>query len=277
MNDIKFLIIGNGYIGNYLNNKLDNSVLTKLHIEEQQDVRYLIREYPYHVIINAAGATGRPNIDWCETHKAKTIHSNVYLPIQIAEICAIEKQYWINIGSGCIYNGYDKEWTEDDIPNFDESFYSYTKSISQKIVNTMPYSCTLRIRMPIDSDFGDRCLISKLLSYAKQGNPVMSDNTNSMTYLDDLIEIIKFVSINELTGTYNAVNRGSLSAIQVLELYKKYIDPNLTWKSKTYNELVNDGYIKSARSNCILSGKKLENEGFLIPKIEDRLIKMLRG
>jgi len=28
-------------------------------------------------IINAAGVTGRPNVDWCEDHKIETIRSNV--------------------------------------------------------------------------------------------------------------------------------------------------------------------------------------------------------
>jgi dTDP-4-dehydrorhamnose reductase len=28
------------------------------------------------VVINAAGKTGKPNVDWCEDHKEETLRSN---------------------------------------------------------------------------------------------------------------------------------------------------------------------------------------------------------
>lgn len=43
----------------------------------RQDVEAEFDKYrPTHVL-NAAGVTGRPNVDWCEDHKEETIRTNV--------------------------------------------------------------------------------------------------------------------------------------------------------------------------------------------------------
>jgi len=272
---MKYAIIGNGYIGNYLNKILDDSMLIEGRYDDYLSIQMLLYNHPNAIIINAAGTTGRPNIDWCESNKSKTVMGNILLPVMIAEECERQKRYWINIGSGCIYTGYEKEWTEDDEPNFDASFYSLTKKISQKIVNEYPYSCTLRIRMPIDPEMDDRCLITKLLDYAKKGNPIISGVRNSMTYLDDLANIIEFVSNNKLEGTFNAVNTGALSAGELLDIYKEFVDPSVTYNTMSYDDLMAKGYIKSSRSNCILSMNKLEEKGYETVNIFDRIIDVM--
>lgn len=42
------------------------------------------RVQPTH-ILNAAGVTGRPNIDWCETHQVETLRTNVIGTLNCAE------------------------------------------------------------------------------------------------------------------------------------------------------------------------------------------------
>jgi len=41
---------------------------------------------PTHVI-NAAGVTGRPNVDWCESNKDETVRTNVVGTLNVADIC----------------------------------------------------------------------------------------------------------------------------------------------------------------------------------------------
>ncbi len=41
---------------------------------------------PTHVI-NAAGVTGRPNVDWCESNKDETVRTNVVGTLTIADAC----------------------------------------------------------------------------------------------------------------------------------------------------------------------------------------------
>jgi UDP-glucose 4,6-dehydratase len=90
---------------------------------------------PTHVF-NAAGVTGRPNVDWCETHKQDTIRTNVVGTLNLADVCREKGLLMINYATGCIfeYNAGHPEgsgigFKEEDTPNFIGSFYSKTKAI----------------------------------------------------------------------------------------------------------------------------------------------------
>jgi len=270
---LNFLIIGSGYIGGYLATKLPNAKLIQGYIESADVLKnLLLKEYPSHVLINCSGKTGKPNVDWCEDHKDVVFGANVGIPTMIAELCYEIKQYWIHIGSGCIYDGYDQDYTEEDVPDFDGSFYARTKKWSQDILEGFSECCVLRIRMPIDEYMGDRSLISKLLKYTYAGKPICS-LPNSMTYLADLVEAIKFLAEKGHTGTWNVVNKGSMTNEEILEMYKKWVYKDLKYEIISYEALAKT--LKAGRSNCILSTKKLEDEGFVMPNIRDRIEAML--
>ena len=271
----KYLIIGRGYIGTYLNSNIKDSILTpdKLYrFYRTQDVIEVLKNYPDYIVINAAGTTGRPNIDWCETNKAETVVGNIALPLMIAEACEELDMYLINIGSGCIYDGYEKEWTEEDVPNFEGSFYSKCKKISQELVSEFKNTCTLRIRMPISETMGERCLISKLVKYSINGWPILSDRKNSMTYLGDLASSISAVAEKRTTGTFNVVNDGPITPVDTLRIYKEIVDNDLTWTEMKYN----DFKFKAERSNCVLSNKKIKSLGVDMPSITKRISDMLK-
>lgn len=93
---------------------------------------------PTHVL-NAAGSTGRPNVDWCEDHKEDTIRNNVIGTINLAD-CCYEKGIHITVfATGCIY-AYDEKhpmggpgFKETDKANFDGSFYSETKAHVEEV------------------------------------------------------------------------------------------------------------------------------------------------
>src|SRR5512147_748315 len=65
----------------------------------------LLRETKPEFLINAAGYTGKPNVDACELHKADCLLGNAVLPGRIAEACAAAGVPWGHVSSGCIYNG----------------------------------------------------------------------------------------------------------------------------------------------------------------------------
>jgi dTDP-4-dehydrorhamnose reductase len=56
-------------------------------------------------VINAAGYTGKPNVDACELHKADTLAGNTLLPQSIAHACAAAGIPWGHVSSGCIFSG----------------------------------------------------------------------------------------------------------------------------------------------------------------------------
>lgn len=87
---------------------------------------------PTHVL-NAAGVTGRPNVDWCEDHRAETIRSNVIGTLMVADLCMERNIHHLLYATGCIFE-YDqshiiggKGFTEEDSANFHGSYYSHTK------------------------------------------------------------------------------------------------------------------------------------------------------
>jgi dTDP-4-dehydrorhamnose reductase len=65
----------------------------------------LLRESKASFLINAAGFTGQPNVDACETARAETLAANTLLPLTVANACLAAKIPWGHVSSGCIYTG----------------------------------------------------------------------------------------------------------------------------------------------------------------------------
>ena len=97
----------------------------RVDITDFSALRRKFEETKLEVVINFAGVRAYPNIDWCEDHKAETVKVNVGGAIN-AMLAALEVgAYPIQISSGCIYSsGPEKQFTEEDSPNFLGSFYS---------------------------------------------------------------------------------------------------------------------------------------------------------
>lgn len=217
------------------------------------------------LVINCAGYTGKPNVDSCLDNKMRCLDSNYLIPRNI-NICS--KRYgfrWIHLSSGCIYNGYDKIYDEDDEPNFvcgfdDHSFYSTTKAFGELAIDNRCH--ILRIRMPFSTEFIDGDYIHKILNYEK-----LISNPNSLTFLDDFIDNIKvFVSNHVPFGIYNMVNSSPISAMEIIDIYS-------TTVKKTKSTFITDEEFnkmtRSKRSNCVLSNQKSIDAGCIWSDIRD--------
>ena len=118
-------------------------VLAEARCENRADVaQELDTVKPSHVFM-AAGITGRPNIDWCEDHKPDTIRTNVIGTLNLADLCNERGIHCTIYATGCIFKYDDAHplgsgigFTEEDAPNFDESFYSQTKGYMEPMVST---------------------------------------------------------------------------------------------------------------------------------------------
>jgi hypothetical protein len=154
---------------------------------------------------------------------------------------------------------------EEEKPNFDGSFYSKSKTYVDSLLQNYPLVLNLRLRMPISDDLNPRSLITKIIGYKKVVNI-----PNSMTVLTDLLPIAIEMSERRLTGAYNFVNPGTISHNEILELYKKYIDPTFTWVNFTEEE--QNSILKARRSNNELDATKLLKEFPHIPHIKEAII-----
>ena len=129
--------------------------VAKSRLENRQDIeRELARVQPTHVM-NAAGVTGRPNVDWCEDNKEATLRANVVGTLNLADCCFLKGVHCTVYATGCIFH-YDEAhpiggapFTEEDKANFFGSFYSYTKGMVEQMLKVYKNVCVLRVRMPI--------------------------------------------------------------------------------------------------------------------------------
>ncbi len=267
---MKYLIFGNGYLGNKFNDAIKNSEIVSIDIADINAVRDVLKKKNPDVVINCAGKTGKPNIDWCEDHKDETMYSNLTGPLVLAKACSEKGVYMVHLGSGCIYQGDNKGrgFSEDDVPNITEmpSFYSLTKFVSEYMLSKFPI-LQVRLRMPLDSNKSSRNFITKITNYEKVIN-----EPNSMTVIDDLIYAVLRLIEKRKTGIYNITNPGSITHKEILDMYKKYVDPDFKYELIPTNKLET----KAGRSNCVLNTSKLEKEGIYLDGIHDAIKKVLK-
>lgn len=259
------LILGKGYIGNYIFDHLSSSGYTNVTCASSKDLnyhdrrtfwKYLVANEP-NVVINCSGFTGRPNIDQAELKKDECWNLNVYSPLQTAELCNKLGIKYMHISSGCIFDGYEKEFTEEDTPNFGlydtSSFYSKTKHAFEVMSKHLPIKI-LRIRMPFSPDLSNRNYLTKIKNYDN-----LINYKNSKTYIPDLCSFIDALLRKEdlewiEQDIYNIVNKNPLHTSELIEVLKHYGFENPNWKLVDMKDIP----IVAPRSNCVLNGSKVD-------------------
>lgn len=276
---LKFLIYGRtGWIGGLLGRQCEEQGISFVYgagrLENRAQLEADIEAASPTHVFNAAGVTGRPNVDWCESHKAETIRANVVGTLTLADLCRERGLVLINYATGCIFEYDDAHplgsgigFKEEDTPNFVGSFYSKTKAMVEELLKNYENVCTLRVRMPISSDLSNpRNFITKISRYEKVVNI-----PNSMTILDELLPISIEMAKRNLTGIWNFTNPGVVSHNEILEMYREYIDPKFSWKNFTLEEQAK--VIVAPRSNNELDTTKLKTEFSELLPIKESLIK----
>lgn len=256
---MKFLLYGaTGWLGGQLVELLTSLGHTvaagRCRLEDLAGVQQELKDHSPERVLCAAGATGRPNVDWCEDHPRETIRANLVGPLLLADACSTFGVHLTVYGTGCIYSYTHEEprrsFYETEEPNFVGSLYSKTKGWGQELLRLYGNVLVLRIRMPISRDFHPRCFVRKILGYQKVINV-----SNSMTVLEDLLPISVTMALNGDTGTYNLVNPVPMSHNQVLALYRSIVDPTVEIVNFTEEEQAQ--ILKAPRSNNTLSTEKL--------------------
>jgi len=243
-------------------------------LENRESVEAEILAAKPDFVLNAAGKTGRPNVDWCEDHKQETIRSNLIGALTLADVCYKHGIHMTNFGTGCIYE-YDEKhpmhsgigFKEEEAPNFDKSYYSKTKIMLDTLLQDYPNVLNLRLRMPISDDLNPRSFITKIIGYKRVVNI-----PNSMTILTDLLPISIEMTERKMTGVYNFVNPGVVSHNEILDLYKKFINNNFTYQNFSIEE--QSKILKAGRSNNELDAHKLLKEFPQIPHIKQSILQV---
>lgn len=254
---MKILIFGKGFIGSRCSVEwADEAVLSDLRVSDIAGVLAEIDRVKPDVVLNAAGTTGKPNVDWCDAHPRETVFGNTYVPICIAEACAKRSVYMLHLGSGCIFYGAsphpDGMWREEDFGN-PKPTYSRAKWAADLVLSTLPNVGIARLRMPIDHAPGSRNLIDKLAKY-----PKIIDVRNSVTVVDDLVSVLHQLLEKRGTGIFHVTNPGVMAHRDLMALYVELVDPKHTNEWIKEEDLVAQGLATKARSNNVMTSTRLE-------------------
>lgn len=261
----RVLIFGPGFLGTKFRLATEGSVLSKADIADPLQVRAALDEHHPDVVVNFAGKTGKPNVDWCETNKLPTMRSNVVGALVLAEACAERNIHLVHIGSGCIFYGASPDpngWREEDFAN-PSAFYSRTKYAADIVLSQLPDVAIVRLRMPIDSEPGPRNLITKLADY-----PKIIDVQNSVTVVSDLVSAINGIIEKRGVGIFHAVNPGVMRHRDLIALYEELVDPAHTNAWITEADLVKQRLAAKARSNNVMQNTRLPALGIHLRPID---------
>lgn len=268
---MKILLFGSrGFLGRRFVELFPGIVEAYTDIADAAAVREVLLQERPDIVINAAGKTGRPNVDWCELHKIETVRANVTGPLVLLEECVLAGAKLVHIGSGCMYEGDNggKGYTEDDPPNFFGSFYSRSKIWSEQVLREFPV-LLLRLRMPFDGSDDERNFLTKVSKYTR----LLTDQ-NSMTHLPEFMRAAKILIEKGATGVLNIVNPGTISPYESMEMYRDIVDPAHAFARLPMANL--SDVARTGRSNCVLSTEKLAAEGLTLMPIRDAMAVALR-
>lgn len=263
---MKILIIGNGYVGSRCAKEWPDAVVSDKMINNLEDALRILSEHNPDVVLNAAGIIGRPNVDWCETHQFETFFGNAILPVIIAQACAQKNAYLLHIGSGCIFYGESpdpKGWKENDFAN-PAATYTKAKYSADLALSTLPNVGIARIRMPIDYISYSGNLINKLASY-----PKIIDVENSITVLEDMVNVFRQLLEKKAEGIFHVTNPGSIKHKEIIQMYEELVDSSHSNEWISEEDLVKQGLADKKRSNNILQSENLAKLGIEMRPVKE--------
>ena len=257
-----------------------------------------LRETKPEFVINAAGYTGTPNVDACETAWAETLAGNTLLPMTVAQACAALEIPWGHISSGCIFSGgkileegharveknlltpeiralIEKNhdalhgFSEVDEPNFTFrnppcSFYSGTKALAEESLRAVGKGYIWRLRIPFDELDNRRNYLSKIQNY-----PKVYDNVNSLSHRRDFVRAcLDLWKLRAPFGIYNVVNPGYVTTQQVVKTIQEILQTSRVFEFWASDEEFYKLAARTPRSNCVLDVSKLLAAGIKMRPVE---------
>jgi 3,5-epimerase/4-reductase len=282
-----YLLGGSGYVGQAYQALLSRKGIPFRNLR-RADVDYTnkdvlvraLRSDRPEFLINAAGYTGKPNVDACELHKHECLFGNAVLPGIIADACAEAGVPWGHVSSGCIYTGARSDgtgFTEEDTPNFtfrtnNCSFYSGTKALGEEVLSGKPDCFIWRLRIPFDNVDSPRNYLTKLMRYSK-----LLEAANSISQLHEFVAATFACWEKRIPyGIYNVTNPGHVTTREVVGMIEKSgVHP------KKYEFFASEGEFmkiaaKTPRSNCVMSSEKLARAGIQMSEVHAAIEHALR-
>ena len=282
------LLGGSGYVGleyqklfTRMGVPFRNVTRKEIDYTDSHHLADLLAESRAEFLINAAGYTGKPNVDACENDKAACLFGNAVLPGRIREACERTGTPWGHVSSGCIYSGERPGgggFREEDTPNFSFranhcSFYSGTKALGEEVLAGAQECFVWRLRIPFDEVNSRRNYLTKVMSYAR-----LLDACNSLSQLDEFARATFECWQQRVPfGTYNVTNPGHVTTREVVDLIRQsgvcQKDFQFFEDEAEFMRLA----AKTPRSNCLLDTGKLHAAGIDMTEVHAAIAKALHA
>ncbi len=283
-----YLLGGSGYVGHEFQALLAKKGIPFRNLR-RADLDYsnpalltetLKRDQP-EFLINAAGYTGKPNVDACEIHKTECLMGNAVLPGNIALACEQAGIPWGHVSSGCIFSGSRPDgagFTEADEPNFSFrrnpcSFYSGTKALGEEVLAGHPNMFIWRLRIPFNNIDNPRNYLTKLIRYQK-----LLAAKNSISELGEFCASCFACWEKRIPfATYNVTNPGHVTTHEVVDLIRKSGVSKKEFSFFESEEQFMQVAAKTPRSNCVMDSSKLESTGIHLTEVHEAVARSLRN
>jgi 3,5-epimerase/4-reductase len=282
-----YLLGGSGYVGQAYQALLTRKGIpfrnlrrAELDYTRPEALVAALRQDRPEFLINAAGYTGKPNVDACELHKTECLFGNAVLPGLIAQACATAGVPWGHVSSGCIYTGARADgtgFTEDDAPNFtfrqnNCSFYSGTKALGEEVLGGQPNVYVWRLRIPFNEVDSPRNYLTKLMRYSR-----LLEAANSISQLEEFVASTFACWERRVPfGTYNVTNPGHVTTREVVDLIvKSGVCPKEYVFFKDESDFMHQA-AKTPRSNCVMDSSKLASVGIELTSVRDAVARALK-
>ena len=227
----KFLILGgSGLVGstmiNYVKNDYDvifsynknkinipNTKQFQIDLLNDNNIETIIQHYNPDVVLHTIAHS---SVDLCETDHniADKLHINATK--KIANICASINSKLIFLSTDAVFEGQlNKQYCETDTPN-PINYYGKTKLEAEKIVlsaslNNVVLRTSVIYGWHVKSRF-----TNWILDYLKNDKSVdpFSDQFNTPTLIDDLVQVILKIIDKDISGLYHATGKTCLNRYQ---------------------------------------------------------------
>jgi dTDP-4-dehydrorhamnose reductase len=308
------LLGGSGYIGEAFQSELSRRRLDFVSLSRAavdytrfETLLSFLRDRRPDFVINAAGYTGKPNVDACESSRAETIAGNTLLPAVIAHACSVASVPWGHVSSGCIYSGghvtrdgrttierdlmaptVRRIWENDptalrgfnetDEPNFcfrhpPCSFYSGTKALGEEAIAGIGSAYIWRLRIPFDEYDHERNYLTKLQRYRR-----LLQSVNSISHRADFVRAcLDLWSLRAPYGIYNVTNPGWVTTRQVVARIQQFLPSGRSFEFFEDDAEFYATAAKTPRSNCVMDVTKLLSAGVRMRPIDEALNAALRN
>jgi dTDP-4-dehydrorhamnose reductase len=266
-------------------------------------------------VINAAGFTGRPNVDACENARAETLLGNTNFPQSLAQACLVTNTPYGHVSSGCIYTGakvvrdeqtriepdmtkpelrslIDREAASSNFGLKPSAIFGFSESDTPNFSFRSPpcsfYSGTKALGEEVMAGVGPGYLWRLRIPFDHLDNPrnylskvqnyaKVYDNVNSISHRFDFVNACLDLWLARAPfGIYNVINPGWITTRHVIDKIREILKP-----AKSFEFWTDDAefykFAKAPRSNCVMDVAKLLAAGVRIRPVEEALEHSLRN